>query len=120
MGLNIYMKIEVDVCYVASQDSMLALLLLVYYRVPVFCQVVKSMCFSKIWAKGGSRLERKTISMFCLTLVVSTGSSISLKVTSRFFFHRQKKGCHITFICTYFFYKSRVVGHSVFNPDVGF
>ena len=62
--LNIYMKIEVDVCYVASQDSVLALLLLVFYRVPVFCQVVKSICFSSIWAKGG---RRKTISMFCLS-----------------------------------------------------
>ena len=89
--LNIYMKIEVDVCYVASQDSVLALLLLVFYRVPVFCQV-KSMCFSKIWAKGGSRLERKTISMFCLTLVVSTGSSISLKVTSRSFLPPTEEG----------------------------
>ena len=37
---------------------------LVLYRVPVFCQVVKSICFSSIWAKGG---RRKTISMFCLS-----------------------------------------------------
>ena len=64
MGLNIYMKIEVDVCYVASQDSMLALLLLVYYRVPVFCQVVKSMCFSKIWAKGGADWREKRLACF--------------------------------------------------------